>query len=232
MFNYELMKSMKIIDTNDNSEEFIRKIISKLKELELKHNRRNTAYLENIERLIIENKIVLGTPILKNLLDDNEPVSSCTIVPVDLRKDINNLKAILEPYAATTMGSGYDLNLVDEPCDTIEKINSVIHDLIQIYPNRLSAMGTLDVNSTQIKDFIDLKKKRDFNTCHYNISIKVPDDFFDGEKEYEVLKNGVIVKVTNAEILRNISEAIHYCAEPGIIFVDRANQTNTAQQKQ
>lgn len=232
MFNYELMKSMKIIDTNDNSEEFIRKIISKLKELELKHNRRNTAYLENIERLIIENKIVLGTPILKNLLDDNEPVSSCTIVPVDLRKDINNLKAILEPYAATTMGSGYDLNLVDEPCDTIEKINSVIHDLIQIYPNRLSAMGTLDVNSPHILDFIDLKKKRDFNTCHYNISIKVPDDFFDGEKEYEVLKNGVIVKVTNAEILRNISEAIHYCAEPGIIFVDRFNQTNPLPQKQ
>ena len=232
MFNYELMKSMKIIDTNDNSEEFIRKIISKLKELELKHDRRNTTYLENIERLIIENKIVLGTPILKNLLDDNEPVSSCTIVPVDLRKDINNLKAILEPYAATTMGSGYDLNLVDEPCDTIEKINSVIHDLIQIYPNRLSAMGTLDVNSPHILDFIDLKKKRDFNTCHYNISIKVPDDFFDGEKEYEVLKNGVIVKVTNAEILRKISEAIHYCAEPGIIFVDRFNQTNPLPQKQ
>ena len=41
-----------------------------------------------------ENKIILGTPILKNLLNDNEPVSSCTIVPVDLRKDINNLKAI------------------------------------------------------------------------------------------------------------------------------------------
>lgn len=48
MFNYELMKSMKIIDTNDNSEEFIRKIISKLKELELKHDRRNTTYLKNI----------------------------------------------------------------------------------------------------------------------------------------------------------------------------------------
>lgn len=232
MFNYELMKSMKIIDTNDNSEEFIRKIISKLKELELKYDRRNTTYLENIERLIIENKIVLGTPILKNLLDDNEPVSSCTIVPVDLRKDINNLKAILEPYAATTMGSGYDLNLVDDPCDTIEKINSVIHDLIQIYPNRLSAMGTLDVNSPHILDFIDLKKKRDFNTCHYNISIKISDDFFDGEKEYEVLKNGVKVRLTNLEILRKISEAIHYCAEPGIIFVDRFNQTNPLPQKQ
>ena len=130
------------------------------------------------------------------------------------------------------MGSGYDLNLVDDPCDTIEKINSVIHDLIQIYPNRLSAMGTLDVNSPHILDFIDLKKKRDFNTCHYNISIKIPDDFFDGEKEYEVLKNGVKVRLTNLEILRKISEAIHYCAEPGIIFVDRFNQTNPLPQKQ
>ena len=231
MFNYELMKTMKIIDTNENPEEFIRKIISKLKELELKHEERSIAYLKNIERLILENKIVLGTPILKNLLSETEPVSSCTIVPVDLRKDINNLKSILEPYAATTMGSGYDLNLVDDPCDTIEKINSVIHDLIQIYPNRLSAMGTLDINSPHILDFIDLKKKRDFNTCHYNISVKIPDDFFDGDKEYKVIKNGAKVKVTKIEVLKKISEAIHYCAEPGIIFADRFTQTNPLPQK-
>lgn len=56
--------------------------------------------------------------------------------------------------------------------------------------------------------------------------------FFDGEKEYEVLKNGVKVRLTNLEILRKISETIHYCAEPGIIFVDRFNQTNPLPQKQ
>ena len=226
MFNFELMKSMKLIDSNDDAQDFIRKIILKLKELELNNISNSNSYLENIERLILENKIVLGTPILKNLLHKNEPVSSCTIIPIDLRKDIGNIKSILEPYAVTTMGSGYDLNQVDNPCETMEKINSAIHDLIKIYPNRLSAMGTLDVNSPHILEFINLKRRRDFDTCHYNISVKIPDNFFSVGQEFDVLKNGTKIKMKNTEILKKISESIHYCGEPGIIFIDRFTQTN------
>lgn len=231
MFNYKLMKSMGLIQDESEGDTFISDVIKKLKDLEENKETKNPLYLNNIERLILENKIVLGSPILKNVLSQNEPVSSCTIIPIDLRKDLDNLKNILEPYANTTMGSGYDLNQVDEPCETIEKINSAIHDLIQIYPNRLSAMGTLDIDSKHILEFIELKKNRDFNTCHYNISIKIPDDFFDMGKEYEVLKDGKLVKIKNTELLEKISETIHYCGEPGIIFIDRFNETNPFTQK-
>lgn len=231
MFNYNLMKDMKIIEPNENGEKYIIRTIERLKELESERDIKSTIYLNNIERLILENKIVLGTPILKNILSKSEPVSSCTIVPIDLRKDLNNLKNILEPYAVTTMGSGYDLNQVENPCITIERISDVIHELIKTYSNRLSAMGTLDVSSPEILNYIDLKRNRDFNTCHYNISVRIPDDFFEGTKEYDVLENGNIRKVTNQEILKRMSEAIHCCGEPGIIFVDRFNETNPLPQK-
>ena len=232
MFNFDLMKKMQLLDNDEDGELFIQKLINKLIELEKNKVQSDECYIENIERLILENKIVLGSPIMKNILNGNEPVSSCTVVPVDLRKDINNLKNILEPYAATTMGSGYDLNQVDNPCETIEKISDVIHELIQIYPNRLSAMGTLDINSKQILDFIDLKRKRDFETCHYNISVKIPDDFFEGKKEYDVIENGRKRKITNIELLKRISSSIYYCAEPGIIFTDKFNSTNPLPQKE
>lgn len=232
MFDFDLMEKMQLIKNGENGEEFIHKLIDKLKDLELDKQQNDSFYTENIERLILENKIVLGSPIIKNILDGNKPVSSCTVVPIDLRKDISNLRSILEPYAATTMGSGYDLNQVENPCETIEKINDVIHNLIQIYPNRFSAMGTLDINSPQILNFINLKRKRDFETCHYNISVKIPDNFFDGVKEYEVIENGIKRKVTNIELLKNIASSIHYCAEPGIIFTDKFNKTNPLPQKE
>lgn len=232
MFDFDLMRKMQLLDNDEDGDVFIHKLIDKLKKLEIDKTQSDDYYIENIERLILENKIVLGSPIIKNILNGNEPVSSCTVVPIDLRKDINNLKSILEPYAATTMGSGYDLNQVENPCETIEKISDVIHELIQIYPNRLSAMGTLDINSKQILDFIDLKRKRDFETCHYNISVKIPDNFFEGIKEYEVMQNGIKRKVTNIELLKRISSSIHYCAEPGIIFTDKFNKTNPLPQKE
>lgn len=232
MFNFDLMKKMKLFNNYENGEVFIQKIIKKLKELEKTNNKSDKMYIENIERLILENKIVLGSPIIKNILSKNEPVSSCTVIPIDLKKDINNLKGILEPYAVTTMGSGYDLNQVDNPCETIEKISDVIHELIQIYPNRLSAMGTLDINSEHILKFIDLKRKRNFETCHYNISVTIPDSFFEGIQEYDIIENGVKRKITNTEILKKISSSIHYCGEPGIIFKDKFNSTNPLPQKE
>lgn len=232
MFDLDLMRKMQLLDNDENGELFIQKIINKLIELEKTKNKSDKVYIENLERLVLENKIVLGSPIIKNILSENEPVSSCTVVPVDLRKDINNLRNILEPYAVTTMGSGYDLNQVDNPCETIEKISDVIHELIQIYPNRLSAMGTLDINSEQILKFIDLKRKRNFETCHYNISVKIPDDFFEGIREYDIIENGIKRKITNIELLKRISSSIHYCAEPGIIFTDKFNSTNPLPQKE
>ena len=231
MFNYELLKKMKVMPEDEDGEHFIRRVIDKLTKIEREKDNPSKTYLDNIERLILENKIVLGSPVLKNILTETEPVSSCTIVPIDLRKDLENIKTILEPYAATTMGSGYDLNEVEDPCGTIEKVNSAIHELIQIYPNRLSAMGTLDISSPQILNFINLKRNRDFNTCHYNISVRIPDGFFRGVQEYEVIENGKTIKVTNQEILKRIAEGIHYCGEPGIIFLDRFNETNPLPQK-
>lgn len=232
MFNYDLMKSMGIIKKNSNGKEFIKNVIEKLKSMELDKKNPSKTYIENVERLIMENKIVLGSPILKNILIENEPVSSCTIVPIDLRKDLKNIRTILEPYAATTMGSGYDLNQTDDPCGAIEQISAAIHELIKIYPNRLSAMGTLDVESPHILDFINLKRNRDFDTCHYNISVRIPDNFFEGTREYEIMKCGKKIKVTNWEIINEISDSIYCCGEPGIIFRDRFNETNPFTQEE
>ena len=231
MFNFNLMKEMGIIEKDENGEEFISRVIKKLKDLELNKKESSKQYLDNIERLITENKIVIGSPILKNILHESEPVSSCTVVPIDLRNDLDKLTTILEPYAGTTMGSGYDLDTVDNPCETIEKISTVIHKLIQIYPNRLSAMGTLSVTSPEILNYVKLKRMRDFDTCHYNISVKIPDDFFKNNREYEILVNGQKGSIDTNNLLKEIAESIHCCGEPGLIFEDRFKETNPFIQK-
>lgn len=231
MYDYKVMEKIKIIEDEKDGEIFLKNVINKLKEIEMEKEKPNITFLNNIERLILEDKIVLGTPVLNNILRDQEPVSSCTVVPIDLKNDLDNLETILKPYSRNTIGSGYDLNKVDNPCEVIEKINNVIHTLIQkSNSNRLSAMGTLSIESPEILNFIKLKNKRDFNTCHYNISVMIPDDFFEQEKEYEIIKDGKNIKMTNKEILNEVANSIHYCGEPGIVFSDRFDETNPLKQ--
>lgn len=231
MFDFNLMKKMGIIEEDENGEEFIFKVIEKFKDLELNKKDCSMQYLDNIERLIRENKIVLGSPILKNILHESQPVSSCTVVPIDLRNDLDKLMNVLETYAGTTMGSGYDLDVVDNPCETIEKISTVIHKLIQTYPNRLSAMGTLSITSPEILNYIRLKRMRDFDSCHYNISVKIPDDFFKNNRKYDVIINGQKVSMDTNSLLKEIAESIYCCGEPGLIFEDRFKETNPFVQK-
>ena len=226
MFNYKLMKEMGLIENEADGNEFISNVIEKLKTLETQHTNIDNDYITHIENLVLENKIVLGSPILKNILLEEEPVNSCTVVPINLNNDIDNLYPILEPYANNTVGSGYDLNQVDNPCATIQKINDAIHELIKIYPNRLSAMGTLDISSPEIINFINLKRNINYNYCHYNISVNIPDNFFEKGKKYEVIYKGKKVKIPNYKILNLLSKSIHYCGEPGIIFSDRFEETN------
>ena len=233
MFNYKLMEQMNLIEDEKDGKIFIKNVINKLKEIEKQKENPDINFLKHIERLILENKIVLGTPVLKNILKADEPVSSCTIIPLNLRNDLDNIETILEPYARNTMGSGYDLNNIDNPCETIEKINSAIHSLIQrADSSRLSAMGTLNIESPEIINFIRLKNNRDFNTCHYNISVTIPDNFFEQEKQYEVIIDGNILKKTNKEILQEMAKSIYYCGEPGIIFCDRFDEANPLKQKE
>ena len=101
--------------------------------------------------------------------------------------------------------------------DVTVGLNTPKLDTVEI-TNKLNAAGiaTLPYNDKKIIDFINLKRNTDFSKCHFDMSVTVPDNFLE-----LVDKNPDVRKVYDAMI-----DSMHYCGEPGIIFIDRVNASN------
>lgn len=233
MFNKELLVKMRLMNANDSVEKYIAKVIDKIIMMEKSKKNPDNDFCTNISKSINDTDIVLGTPILKNILNKNKSLSSCTVIPLDLEKDLKNIKQILIPYSQTTMGSGYDFDNIKDPCAKIKKINNAIDELIRETGNsRLSGMATLSITSEYILEFISLKRNVNFDKWHFNLSVKISDNIMNTKPNIMAYYKGKLKQFTFKSILEKISDCIEYCGEPGIIFTDRFNESNPLKDKE
>ncbi|KKP36637.1 MAG: Ribonucleoside-diphosphate reductase [Candidatus Roizmanbacteria bacterium GW2011_GWA2_32_13] len=169
-----------------------------------------------------------GTPTLTNAGRDGyekSALSSCAIIPTDLRNKVKS-KKIIKAYYRQNMGSGFDLSPYKNPIELLLWLNnlSVSETKNGQYDRYIGNMANLHISHPSIRGFIDLK--RNHLLPHFNCSIVVNDNFMNAviKKETYQLADGQIVKAQN--LLYKISESAWSIGDPSIINLDRMNKDN------
>jgi ribonucleoside-diphosphate reductase alpha chain len=176
-----------------------------------------------------QEKIVFSTPIMTNASRvENKPLSACTVPRVDLKKDLNQVKKIIDSYHQDAMGTGFNLTEVDNPVAILLYLNEVaISGAKSGKEDRpVGNIAICKIDHPKIIDFILSKKANPNIDWKFNISIDTPQEFWDAVKNNSqwTLKNGQTIPAN--ELLHIIAESAHTSADPGIICLDRLNIDN------
>jgi ribonucleoside-diphosphate reductase alpha chain len=132
---------------------------------------------------------------------------------------IRPLNAEVKGVAAKASGPVSFMDVWDAMCKTIMSAGA----------RRGAMMGTLRCDHPDIELFIDAKRDS-LRLRNFNVSVLVTDPFMDAVKNdtpWELQFGDKIYKIVSArELWRKIMKSAHETAEPGVIFIDRINQTN------
>lgn len=156
---------------------------------------------------------------------DQSALSSCVVIPVDLRQE-SAITTILA-YYKQNMGSGFNFTKYDDPVAMLNWLNdlSASETSNQQYDRRIANMGTLHVGHPKIREFIKAKLA-DKKLSHFNISVEVNDEFMNAAENNAEFKLADGKLINANELLSEISEAAWACGDPGIINLDRMNDQN------
>jgi ribonucleoside-diphosphate reductase alpha chain len=117
------------------------------------------------------------------------------------------------------------------PVSFINIFNTATETIKQGGTRRGANMAILNVNHPDILEFITSKEDTTALT-NFNISVGITEAFMkavDADEDYDLInpKNGKTVQKLNAKnVFRLIVKMAHQNGEPGIVFIDRINETN------
>jgi ribonucleoside-diphosphate reductase alpha chain len=171
--------------------------------------------------------VIPGTPTLTNAGRRPESaLSSCVVIPVDLRQRTQSEQTI-RSYYAQNMGSGFDLSPYDDPVGMITWLNQLAVDetATGAHDRYIGNMASLHISHPLIVDFVNLKRQ-DGSFPHFNISVDISREFMQA-----VLENGSFqltngIQVDANELFNTIAECTWLTGDPGVLFLDRINDDN------
>jgi len=132
----------------------------------------------------------------------------------------------LRPKGALVRGVGADAS---GPLSFMDVWDAMCRTIMSAGSRRGAMMGTLRCDHPDIEDFVTAK--RDPNRLRmFNVSVLVTDAFVQAVREdasWDLVFGGEVYRTIRARHLwQQIMESTHAQAEPGVIFIDRINQTN------
>lgn len=223
------LRERKILQGQETVQDLFVRVISALVDVERTFNTKEEKIESLKNKLLLacdQRMIALGAPILLNAGNENRSLSSCTVIPIDLRNDLQSLKSSIFPYYAKDMGSGFNLNDVDDPKRTLQTLNQILLEITPFVKRPPCGMAMLNINHPKIEEFILAKKEADFNNWRFNLSVGITKQFMDAVKTKGqfTLKNGSSIDAEKLFFL--MTDTAHYCGEPGMVFLDAINQEN------
>ena len=188
-----------------------------------------------------------NSPTLMNAGRPLGQLSACFVLPID-----DSMEAIFEAIKNAALihksggGTGFSFSKIrpagsvvkttggvaSGPISFMKVFNSATEAVKQGGTRRGANMGILRVDHPDIRAFITCKQDNKEIT-NFNISIGITEKFMEAvenDREFEIInpKNKKVVKMEKArEIFNMIVENAWNNGEPGIIFLDRINRTNT-----
>lgn len=169
-----------------------------------------------------------GTPTLTNAgrTDHaNYALSSCVVIPVDLR-DREVATETITSYYKQNMGSGFDFTPYADPVGMLVWLNdlSARETATGQYERYIGNMGNLDVAHPKIREFIAAKKER--RLIHFNISVAVNESFMEAALEGRKHRLADGTAIDAGTLLAEMSDSAWFNGDPGIIYLDRMNRDN------
>lgn len=107
--------------------------------------------------------------------------------------------------------------------------NAAIETIKQGGKRRGAAIGLLDISHPEIIDWINAKDKGT-KLSNFNFSVIITNKFLEAlknNKDWDLKFNNKVYKTLPAkELFDLICQRAHYCADPGIVFIDNINKYN------
>ncbi len=172
--------------------------------------------------------VTLGTPLLTNAgRVDGRALSSCVAVPVDLRAPLTAVTPVIESYYEQNMGSGFDLDPVEDPMAVLVALDEHAERLAaaELYERYIGNMANLSIDHPRVHEFVTFKASG-HPLSHFNLSVNVSQRFMDAlaADDAFVLRDGTRLRAW--ELWDAIVEAAWRCGDPGLLFLERYDADN------
>ncbi|MFI5614955.1 hypothetical protein [Amycolatopsis sp. NPDC051903] len=166
--------------------------------------------------------IVFSTPIMTNAgRHSDRPLAACAVPPVDLRGDLAQVKTVVDGYHRAGMGTGFNLDELDDPVRVLRYLNDIaVAGAASGSEERpVGNMAVLSMDHPAAEEFIACKLGADARgeAWKFNISLHVTD---------AQMRAALGSPGRERDLLIAAAEAAHACADPGLLFADRLNESN------
>ncbi len=132
----------------------------------------------------------------------------------------------IRPAGAPVHGVGADAS---GPLSFMDVWDSMCRTILSAGQRRGAMMGCLRIDHPDIEAFIDAKRDG-ARLRNFNLSVLVSDAFLEAlghDGEWPLVFGGEVHRVVRAaDLWRRLMQATYDYAEPGVIFIDRANGSN------
>jgi len=185
---------------------------------------------KELSTLFLEGYIVPSTPILTNAGRHNDkPLSACSVPNIDKKMSRKELQKIVNDYHIKGMGTGFNFDDSDNPLQDLLFFNEIAveEDKRKVLDRPVGNMGILSIDHPQVIVFAKSKSNGYRNLdWKFNISINLKKPFMKAVKlggSY-CQKDGTVVNAR--KLLQEIVSCAHDCGDPGLVFLDRFEETN------
>ncbi|MCS7135432.1 MAG: adenosylcobalamin-dependent ribonucleoside-diphosphate reductase, partial [Candidatus Aenigmarchaeota archaeon] len=207
--------------------------------------------VEKIEKEFLEMltslKFLPNSPTLMNAGTNFGQLSACNVLPLEdsmesIFETIKNA-AIVQKFGG---GTGFSFSklrprgdkvgstggIAAGPVFFLQAFDSALKGIRQAHRRYATNMGVLHVSHPDIFEFIEAKNQEGLLTT-FNISVGITDEFMEAVKTNGMFKlinprNNEVVEILPArKIFDKMAESAWRNGEPGMIFLDRINSTNS-----